>query len=97
VTTTGLSASNSPLPITGWYDSDTQTVYYYTPASKIYLSPTSSYLFSNLRVLQELDINNWDTSNVTTMLRMFNYAGYTNGLKYLDLSNWNTSKVTDMN
>ena len=38
------------------------------------------------------DLSRWDTSNVTTMYRMFCDARAFNG----DLSRWDTSKVTDM-
>ena len=37
-------------------------------------------------------IGNWDTSNVTDMSYMFQYASKFNG----DIGNWNTSKVTNM-
>ena len=42
----------------------------------------------------ELDLSNWDTSNVADMNNMFAYC---NGLTSLDLSNWDTSNVFDMN
>ena len=38
------------------------------------------------------DINTWDTSGVTDMSQMFNYATNFNG----DISGWDTSNVTDM-
>ncbi|MCY4160256.1 MAG: BspA family leucine-rich repeat surface protein, partial [Flavobacteriaceae bacterium] len=38
------------------------------------------------------DISNWDTSQVNTMVGMFQYATSFNG----DISNWDTSNVTDM-
>ena len=41
-----------------------------------------------------LDVSNWDTSQVTNMGNMFNYC---TKLTTLDVSNWDTSQVTDMN
>jgi surface protein len=54
-------------------------------------------MFRGCRNLKELDVSNWDTSNVTTMESMFDgryyrYCGLTN----LDVSNWDTSNVTNM-
>jgi len=46
-----------------------------------------------LNQLKDLDIGNWDTSNVTNMEAMFSR---TTGLTTLDLSNFNTSNVTNM-
>ena len=37
------------------------------------------------------DIGNWNTSKVTTMASMFNYATAFNQ----DIGNWNTSRLTD--
>ena len=38
------------------------------------------------------DIGSWDTSNVTSMYRMFEWANYFNQ----DIGSWDTSNVTDM-
>lgn len=50
-------------------------------------------MFFDCNSLENIDLSNFDTSNVTSMNGMFVkcYA-----LKELDLSNFNTSKVTDM-
>ena len=60
-----------------------------------------SYLFGgdyidNCKSLIELpDIDNWDTTNIQDMSRMFKYCEL---LPYLpDISKWNTSNVTNMN
>ena len=51
-----------------------------------------SYLFHNYQGT-ELDVSNWDTSNVTTMNSMFYDC---RKLTQLDVSNWDTSNVKDM-
>jgi surface protein len=51
-----------------------------------------SYLFYSAGKINDPNISNWDTSNVTNMYATFNRAGVFNQ----PLNNWNTSKVTDM-
>jgi surface protein len=46
-------------------------VYYYTEADKIYLNSDSSFMFSDMKSLENLDLSGWDTSSVTNMGRMF--------------------------
>ncbi|MCL2353828.1 MAG: BspA family leucine-rich repeat surface protein, partial [Defluviitaleaceae bacterium] len=48
-----------------------------------------NHMFINTRSLVELDLSNWDTSNVLHMERMF----FETGLSSLNLSNWDTSNV----
>lgn len=61
----------------------------------IYFNGTNcSKLFSGCKSLTNLDLSNFDTSNVTTMSEMFSN---TQSLTSLDLSNFDTSKVTTMN
>ena len=43
-----------------------------------------------------LNLSNWDTSQVSTMTSMFRYAGYSATDFNLNLSNWNTSQVSTM-
>ena len=50
-------------------------------------------LFRNYTLIQPIDLENLDTSNVTDMYRMFHQC---TNLKKLNISNWNTSKVTNM-
>ncbi|AYF99994.1 BspA family leucine-rich repeat surface protein [Lactococcus allomyrinae] len=62
---------------------------------KVTANANSSYLFyylPNLTNIEGLE-DNFDTSNVTNMTSMFDYA---RNLTALDLSDWNTSNVTDM-
>lgn len=54
-------------------------------------------MFSELRNVENIQFDNFDTSKVTDMSYMFSYAGkmattWTVG----DLSNWDTSNVTNM-
>lgn len=50
------------------------------------------YMFGNNTSISNLDLSNWDTSNVTNMKSMFRGTS----LKKLNLNNWDTSNVTDM-
>ena len=50
-------------------------------------------MFYECKALTNLDVSNWNTSNVTNMYAMFNDC---NSLTTLDVSNWDTSNVTDM-
>ena len=52
-----------------------------------------SRMFRDSNKLNEVDVNNWDTSEVTSMKEVFSGC---NGLTNLDVSNWNTSNVTSM-
>ena len=49
-------------------------------------------MFSDCLELENLDLSNFNTLNVTNMQGMFNEC---NELKYLDLSNFNTSNVSN--
>ena len=49
-------------------------------------------LFMPFSFIKNIDISEWNTSNVTKMCHMFNGCDKFN----CDLSSWNTSKVTDM-
>ena len=52
-----------------------------------------SYVFSNCSALTQLDLSNWDTSNIQYMIGTF--SGCTN-LTEINCSGWNTSKVYNM-
>ena len=52
------------------------------------------YMFRNCSSLTSLDLNNFNTSNVTNMNSMFFSCS---SLTSLDLSSFNTSKVTNIN
>ena len=55
---------------------------------------TLQQTFYNCKALTELNIGNWDVSNITNMQQAF---GGCTSLTTLDLSNWNTSKVATLN
>ena len=82
-----------------WLDSADKTAYYYTEPEKVYLNGDSSMMFysywgdDKLKGILDIDLSNFDTSQVTNMRGMF--SGMRN-LTTLDLSNFDTSKVTDM-
>ena len=52
-----------------------------------------SYMFRECSSLKELNLNNFNTNNVTNMSGMFNGCS---SLKELNLNNFNTNNVTDM-
>jgi surface protein len=56
------------------------------------MNPNSSYMFYDMRNLEEINLKDFDTSRVTTLESMFYHAG----LKSLDLSNMNFSSVKNM-
>ena len=82
-----------------WLDPTDKTAYYYTEPEKVYLNANSSKMFyleyngQKIKNILEIDLSNFDTSQVTDMSSMF--QGMSN-LTTLDLSNFNTSKVTNM-
>ena len=54
---------------------------------------TSLFLAFNNSGLKQINVSNWDTSNVTNMSNTFSNC---NLLASVDVSKWNTSKVTNM-
>ena len=104
VPATSMNAVNiedeeSDCEIKLWLDPTDKTAYYYTEPEKVYLNTDSRKMFyseyveQKIRNILELDLSNFNTSNVTDMSYMF--YGMSN-LTTLDLSNFNTSQVTDM-
>ena len=94
-----IEDEDSDYEIKLWLDPVDKTAYYYTEPEKVYLNADSSKMFSSeyyeqkIRNILELDLSNFDTSQVTNMSAMF--RGMFN-LTTIDLSNFDTSKVTDM-
>ena len=94
-----IEDEESDCEIKLWLDPTDKTAYYYTEPEKVYLNTDSSKMFylasseQKIKNVLEIDLSNFDTSNVTDMSYMF--YGMSN-LTTLDLSNFNTSQVTDM-
>ena len=86
-----ISTEESRAPIYVWFDNG--IIYYYSENEKILLNDNSNRLFQNLTALEEIDLSNFDTSNVTSMSAMFSNCS---SLESLDLSSFDTSNVTDM-
>lgn len=59
---------------------------------------TMMCMFQCASSLATLDVSNWNTGSVTSMVAMFNMGGsyINNSLTSLDLSDWDVSKVTSM-
>jgi surface protein len=73
-----------------WQDG---TKFMFLYAGKMYAPDNCGNMFSDCTALTSLDLSNFNTANVTTMISMF--YGCT-ALTSLDLSNFNTAKVTTM-
>ena len=94
-----IDDEESDYEIKLWLDPTDKTAYYYTEPEKVYLNEDSSKMFHSedyeykIKNILELDLSNFDTSQVTDMNIMFNHM---RDLTTLDLSNFDTSKVTNM-
>ncbi len=81
------------IPVYARYDWDDKTVYYYTEANTIYLNKDLTQMFSSFNKLSEIDMTQFDTSNVEIMDRMFTNCSSLTGL---NLSKFVTNWVTNM-
>lgn len=98
-----IEDESSDYEIKLWLDPTDKTAYYYAEPEKVYLNADSSQMFDSqydsqyggqkIKNILELDLSNFDTSQVTNMGSMF--YDVTN-LTSLNLSNFNTSQVTSM-
>ena len=95
-----IDDEESDYEIKLWLDPTDKTAYYYAEPEKVYLNEDSSKMFyldqpfeQKIRNVLEIDLSNFDTSQVMNMSRMF-YG--MEKLTTLNLSNFDTSKVTDM-
>ena len=88
-----VEANNSKYEILMWYDLASKTIYYFTEGEKIILEQYCNQMFSGMTNLKELDLSNFDTSEVTSFYQMFMGAS---SLKKLDLSGFKTSKIKVM-
>ena len=84
---------DSDYQIFAWFDNDTKTIKYYSEGQKIFLNSNSSKAFIGLKELHELDVSNFDTSNVNDMSRMF---AYLENIEDLDLSSFKVKNVKNM-
>ena len=60
----------------------------------IHLAKDSSFMFHGCSLLENIDLSNFDTSNVANMGNMFSDC---RSLANLNLSSFNTSKATNLN
>ena len=88
-----IEDSDSDYQIFAWFDNDAKTIKYYSEGQKIFLNSNSSKTFIGLKELHELDVSNFDTSNVNDMSRMF---AYLENIEDLDLSNFKVKNVKNM-
>ena len=94
-----IEDEDSDYEIKLWLDPTDKTAYYYAEPEKIYLNTDSGGMFhlgfgeQRTRNILDLDLFNFDTSNVTNMRSMFSDMPK---LTSLNLSNFDTSKVTNM-
>ena len=97
-----IEDEESDYEIKLWLDPADKTAYYYTEPEKVYLNEDSSRMFyynsiifpaDKMKDILDIDLSNFDTSNITDMSTMF--YGMSN-LTSLNLSNFDTSRVTDM-
>ena len=94
-----IEDEESDYEIKLWLDPTDKTAYYYAETEKVYLNTNSRDMFlsgyseQKIKNILELDLSNFDTSQVTYMQSMF--FGMSN-LTSLNLSNFDTSNVTSM-
>ncbi|MBQ3420420.1 MAG: BspA family leucine-rich repeat surface protein, partial [Romboutsia sp.] len=88
-----VSKEGSLYPIYIWYDSTTNTVYYYSQDSDVYLNSNSSTMFDSTNLADISGAASLNASRVTNMNNMFYGTAITN----VDaLSNWDVSRVQTM-
>ena len=94
-----IDDEESDYEIKLWLDPTDNTVYYYAEPEKVYLNRDSSKMFysepyvQKIRDVLEIDLSNFNTSQVTNMAGMF---GFMASLTSLNLINFDTSQVTNM-
>ena len=83
----------SDYEIKVWYDSDSQTLYYWTDSNKIYLNKDSADMFRKFTQTMDIDLSRFDFSEVIDASRFFSEM---RSLENLDLGNINTQNATNM-
>ena len=92
-----ISVSDSEKPVYIFFDTtnDANILYIYTEARDIYMNENSDNAFSGKGYLTDISaLAEFNTSNVTSMVRMF--SGDYNLTNVSALANWNTGSVTNM-
>ena len=87
------SDETSDYSIKIWYDAASKTIFYWTEANKIFLNKDSRYTFRGFTKAEDIDVSNFDSSEVEDMAYFFYKM---NSLRSLELSSFNTDKTTDM-
>ena len=85
-----VSTSDSAFPVYAWFDNG--TIWWYSEADNVEMNPDCIYMFSSFDNISNLDLSAFDTSNVTTMYKMF----YMSSITSINVNGWNTSNVTNM-
>ena len=88
-----IDDSDSDYQIFAWFDNNTKTIKYYSDGQKIFLNNNSSKTFIGLKKLQQLDLLDFDSTNVDDMSRMF---AYLESIEDLDLSAFKVKNVKNM-
>ena len=78
-------------------DNDGMYEIYIGADGKVVANPNSTSAFSQLGSIEEIDLTNLDTSQVTNMSAMFYMTGSNSStLTFIGLDTWDTSNVTNM-
>lgn len=93
---TVISASNSQIPVYAWYESDTQTIKWWSQDPTPVMNSSSQSIFNNgMTALADISgIKTWDSSNVKDMEAMFKNCSSL--YDFSALQGWDTSNVTNM-
>ena len=83
----------SDYPIKIWYDATSKTIFYWAEANKIILNRDSRYMFRGFTKIEDIDISDFNSSEVEDMAYFFYKM---KSLQSLDLSSFDTDNVTDM-
>ena len=83
----------SDYEIKVWYDSDSQTLYYWTDSNKIYLNKNSAFMFRKFTQAIDIDLSGFDFSEIIDATMFFSEM---RSLESLDFGNINTQNVTNM-
>lgn len=88
-----VESVDSRYEVVVWYEQETKTAYYFTDGEKITLPQLGNQMFVGMNNLKEIDLSNFDTSEMTSFYQMF--MGLPK-IKTLDLSGFNTNKIDVM-